>query len=209
MGFDVWLSFVAASILLSIIPGPTVLIVLSYAITQGRRVALATVAGVGLGDLIAMTASLAGIGVLILTSAFLFTILKWIGAAYLIFLGVKLIRNAPEVSLDGVEDVSRKTAFGVFSHVSAVTALNPKSIMFFIAFVPQFIDPSGPLFSQSAILIATFVVVGLLNALVYALLADQLRSRISKSSVMAWFARLGGGALVVMGVATLFVKRSA
>jgi len=78
MAFETWLAFVAASTALLMIPGPTVLLVLSYAISQGRRVALATVAGVALGDLIAMSASLAGLGALVLASATLFTVLKWI-----------------------------------------------------------------------------------------------------------------------------------
>ena len=88
MDLNVWLSFVAASVALLIIPGPTVLLVLSYAISQGRRVALATVAGVALGDLVAMTASLLGLGAIIMTSALAFSVLKWVGAAYLIWLGL-------------------------------------------------------------------------------------------------------------------------
>ncbi|MCR9114619.1 MAG: LysE family transporter, partial [Rhodobacteraceae bacterium] len=86
MPLDLWLAFVAASTALLLIPGPTVLLVLSYALSQGRRVALASATGVALGDFVAMTASLAGLGALVLASATLFTALKWIGAAYLIWL---------------------------------------------------------------------------------------------------------------------------
>ncbi|MEQ9261095.1 MAG: LysE family transporter, partial [Roseovarius sp.] len=91
MPLDLWLAFMAASFALLIIPGPTVLLVLSYALSQGRRVALASAAGVALGDFIAMTASLLGLGALVLASATLFTVLKWVGAAYLVWLGVKLL----------------------------------------------------------------------------------------------------------------------
>ena len=84
MSLDLWLTFVAASAALLLIPGPTVLLVLSYALSKGRSVALACAAGVALGDLIAMTASLAGLGALVLASAALFGILKWFGAAYLV-----------------------------------------------------------------------------------------------------------------------------
>ena len=205
MDFHIWLAFVAASTALLLIPGPTVLLVLSYAISQGRRVALATVAGVALGDLIAMSASLAGLGALVLASATLFTALKWIGAAYLIYLGIRLFRSAPDASLADVEKVEQSRAVSVFTHAAAVTAMNPKSIVFFIAFVPQFIILDNPLLPQFSILVATFVGLAAFNALAYALLADKLRAKITRPHVLA---RFGGGALVAMGVATAAFKRA-
>ncbi|MCK5500634.1 MAG: LysE family translocator, partial [Tritonibacter mobilis] len=205
----VWLAFASASIALLLIPGPTVLLVLSYAISQGKRVAVATAAGVALGDLVAMSASLAGLGALVLASAELFLLLKWVGAAYLIYLGIKLYRSAATASLDPVEDVADAAAGRVFAHAAAVTALNPKSIVFFIAFVPQFINPQATLLPQFGILIATFVGFAALNALAYALLGDKLRQRIRHPAVMPMLTRLGGGALVAMGVATAAIRRSA
>ncbi|WP_208352894.1 LysE family translocator [Pseudaestuariivita rosea] len=207
MPLDLWLTFVAASTALLLIPGPTILLVLSYAITQGRRVAVSTAAGVALGDLIAMTASLAGLGALVLASATAFTVLKWVGAVYLVYLGIKLLRSPPP-SLD-IAAVSRATARTTFLHATAVTALNPKSIAFFIAFVPQFVRPDQPLIPQFAILIATFVTLAAINALAYALLADQLRTRIRRPGVLRWMNRAGGGALVSMGVMTATLQRSA
>lgn len=209
MEFHVWLAFASASIALLLIPGPTVLLVLSYAISQGKRVAVATAAGVALGDLVAMSASLAGLGALVLASAELFSLLKWVGAAYLIYLGIKLYRSAATASLDPVEDVADAAAGRVFAHAAAVTALNPKSIVFFIAFVPQFINPQATLLPQFGILIATFVGFAALNALAYALLGDKLRQRIRHPAVMPMLTRLGGGALVAMGVATAAIRRSA
>jgi threonine/homoserine/homoserine lactone efflux protein len=209
MTFEIWLAFTVASTALLLIPGPTVLLVLSYAISQGSRVALATVAGVALGDLIAMTASLVGLGALVLASATLFTALKWVGAVYLIYLGIKLFLSAPKASLGDIESVAPATTGTVFGHAAAVTALNPKSIVFFIAFVPQFIVTQSPLLPQFAILIATFVGLAAINALAYALLADKLRKKIAKPSVLAWFSRIGGVALVAMGVATAAFKRTA
>ena len=205
MEIQVWLAFVVASTALLLIPGPTVLLVLSYAISHGRHVALATVAGVALGDLIAMTASLAGLGALVLASATIFTVLKWVGAIYLIYLGGKLLRSAPS-AVAKVEQVGTSSAGHVFGHAAAVTALNPKSIAFFIAFVPQFISVSEPLLPQFAILITTFVGLAALNALAYALLADTLRARIARPSVIAWFSRAGGAALIAMGVATATLR---
>ena len=209
MSFEIWITFVAASTVLLLIPGPTVLLVLSYALSQGRRVAVATAAGVAFGDLIAMSASLAGLGALVLASATLFTFIKWIGAAYLVYLGTKLLLSASSSKLGDVTENAAIPPSGVFGHAAAVTALNPKSIVFFIAFVPQFIVPTDPLFLQFAILIATFVGMAAVNALAYALMADRLRSKISNSSLLGWLSRLGAGALIAMGIATALARRSA
>ena len=136
MPLDLWLAFAAASTALLLIPGPTVLLVLSYALSKGRPVAVASATGVALGDLIAMTASLAGLGALVLASATLFTALKWVGAAYLLWLGFKLLRSAPSQGMGTVATGKDVTPRSVFMHAAAVTALNPKSIAFFIASVP-------------------------------------------------------------------------
>lgn len=207
MPFDLWLTFAAASMALLLIPGPTVLLVLSYALSKGRSVAVASAAGVAVGDLIAMTASLAGLGALVLASATLFTALKWVGAAYLIYLGIKLIRSAPTSGLE-MPEADNITASRVFGHTAAVTALNPKSIAFFIAFVPQFIRADAALLPQFGILIATFVTLAAANALAYALAADRLRRVIARPNVITWITRAGGGALIIMGVLTATLRRS-
>lgn len=169
--------------------------------------ALASAGGVALGDLVAMSASLAGLGALVLASATAFSVLKWIGAAYLVYLGVKLIRSAKDADFN-LPDATDITASRVFSHTAAVTALNPKSIAFFIAFVPQFIAPNAPLAPQFAILITTFVTLGGLNALLYALAADRLRRTIKRPGVLPWITRAGGGTLVAMGLLTATLRRS-
>ncbi|MEZ5732987.1 MAG: LysE family translocator [Paracoccaceae bacterium] len=207
MATDLWLTFVAASIVLLIIPGPTILLVLSYALSQGRRVALATAFGVALGDFIAMSASLAGLGALVLASATLFSVLKWIGAAYLVLLGVKLFRSAGTMEVGHLPDGRSGTPRAVFTHAAVVTALNPKSIVFFIAFVPQFLRPDAPLAPQFSVLIATFVTLATLNALAYALLADHMRQRIRQTALLRGLARLGGGMLVAMGLVTVALRR--
>ncbi|MGR3713102.1 MAG: LysE family translocator [Shimia sp.] len=209
MSFDLWLTFVAASTALLLIPGPTILSVLSYALTQGRQVALATAAGVALGDLVAMTASLLGLGAIVLASATAFTVLKWVGAFYLVWLGIKMLRSARGATLGDLTSASAMPARGVFSHAAAVTALNPKSIGFFIAFVPQFIYPTRDLLMQFAILITTFVTLAALNALAYALLADRLRTRISRPAVMRGVTRTGGVTLIGMGILTATLRRAA
>lgn len=207
MTFELWLTFAAASTALVLIPGPTVLLVLSYAISQGKRVAVASATGVALGDLVAMSLSLAGLGALVLASATLFTVLKWVGAFYLVYLGVKLLRSPPAEGLDAVADPKAVTGGGVFWHAAAVTALNPKSIVFFIAFVPQFVIVGQPLGPQFSVLIATFVGIAAINALAYALLADRLRQTIKRPNVITWFTRGGGVVLIGMGVMTALARR--
>ncbi|MCT4558701.1 MAG: LysE family translocator [Pelagimonas sp.] len=207
MTFEIWIAFVVASTVLLIIPGPTILLVLSYALSKGRGVAVASAAGVATGDFIAMSLSLAGLGALVATSATLFTILKWVGAAYLVWLGIKLIRSASSEGLDLPQ--TQFSAKGIFWHNAAVTALNPKSIAFFIAFVPQFITTDAALLPQFAILIATFVTLATLNALAYALAADRLRTMIRRPGVIAWITRAGGSVLIAMGIATASLRRAA
>ena len=156
MSWELWIAFVAASSALLAIPGPTVLIVVSYALGKGRQSAWATVPGLTLGDFTAMTVSLMGAGAVLAASAELFTVLKLAGAAYLIWLGIKLWRARPDPG------VTTGAAIGgdgrqMFLNSFVVTALNPKSIVFFIAFVPQFIDPAAPVLWQFVILETTFL----------------------------------------------------
>ncbi|MQQ09432.1 LysE family translocator [Epibacterium sp. SM1979] len=204
----IWLAFVTASVVLLLIPGPTVLLVLSYSLSKGRSVAVASALGVALGDFIAMTASLAGLGALVLASAQLFTVLKWAGAAYLVWLGFKLWRSAGGQGLTPLNPTQIQ-AGGVFGHAAIVTALNPKSVAFFIAFAPQFVRPDAPLLPQFAIMIATFVGLAALNALAYALAADRLRRVIARPSFNDALSRLGGLALMGMGILTATLRRPA
>lgn len=208
MDMSLWLAFVAASVALLLIPGPTILLILSYALTQGRKVAIATAAGVALGDLIAMSASLIGLGALVATSATAFTVLKWAGAFYLFYLGIKMLRNAPQKGAGLVETDATATPRAVFRHATVVTALNPKSIGFFIAFVPQFISVESAYSQQAAILIATFVSLAALNAFAFALLADLMRKQIARPQIMRRLTQAGAVTLIGMGVATAALKRA-
>jgi threonine/homoserine/homoserine lactone efflux protein len=205
MPLDHWLAFVAAAAVLLAIPGPTVTLVIAYALGQGRKAAWATVAGVAMGDLTAMTASMLGLGALLAASSDLFTALRWIGAAYLVWLGIKLWRANPEVAAaEGAAPARR-----IFWHAYAVTALNPKSIVFFVAFVPQFVDASLPYAPQAAVLVATFVVMAAANAGVYAVAAGGARGAIRRPSVLRWLNRGGAVALIGAGAFAAFTRKAA
>ncbi|MEL7098900.1 MAG: LysE family translocator [Pseudomonadota bacterium] len=208
MSFEIWLAFAAASTALLVIPGPTLMMVLSYAISDGRRVAVASALGVATGDLIAMTLSVIGLGAILLTSALAFTVLKWVGAAYLVYLGVRMILSARGAASTLTGRTPGQRPGKVFRDLTMVTALNPKSNTFFVAFVPQFIDPAAAYAPQAGILIATFVGIAAINALVFALAATLLRARITRPAVQAWLTRAGGATLIAMGAVTATLRRA-
>jgi threonine/homoserine/homoserine lactone efflux protein len=204
MSLEIWLAFVAASTLLLVIPGPTILLVMSYGLGQGWRAALPTAIGVALGDFTAMSLSMLGIGALLATSANLFTALKWLGVAYLTWLGVKLWRAG------GTFDVAPRTsttgAVRMVGHAWIVTALNPKSITFFVAFLPQFLDQSGSFWTQLLIFEATFLTLAFANALGYGLVASRARALVRNERAVGLFNKAGGTLLIGAGVATATLK---
>lgn len=203
MSIETWLAFLLASAIMLPIPGPTILLVIGQSLGAGRGRALPLVAGVALGDLTAITLSLAGLGALLAASSLAFTLLKWVGAAYLIWLGVKLFRAPGGQAV--APPLSRRRAM---REAYVVTALNPKSIAFCVAFVPQFITPAEPFLPQATILVASFVTLAALNALAYALLAERLAGAVARPSVRRTFNRLGGGILVSAGIATAAMRRA-
>ncbi len=206
MSFELWIAFTLASAALLAVPGPTVMLVVSYALGRGRSSAWATVPGVTLGDFTAMTVSLLGAGAIIAASATLFTVLKLFGAGYLIWLGIQLWRADPVLEETG--GASGSDGQRMFRNAYIVTALNPKSIAFFIAFVPQFVDTAAPVFTQFAILEATFLALAAANAAVWAVLAGQMRAQFRKPSVLRLANRTGAGFLIAAGLLTAAIRRS-
>lgn len=205
MSFEHWIAFVLTSVVLLIIPGPTILLVIGDALAHRGRSAYATVAGVAAGDLTAFTLSMAGLGAVLAASASLFTALKWAGAAYLVYLGIQALRTASRArSLD----VASQSGSGGqrFAKAWLVTALNPKSIVFFVAFVPQFIDAKLAFWPQAVVLIPTFVVLATANAMVYALLARSLATRLTSRRAQANVQRAGG--ITLIGAGALIATRT-
>jgi threonine/homoserine/homoserine lactone efflux protein len=201
MSFETWVAFAAASSVLLVIPGPTVLLVVSYALGQGWRTALPMAIGVALGDFTAMTLSMLGLGALLATSATLFTILKWVGAAYLVYLGIKLWRAGG--TLDAAPRTDAVSAAKMLGHAWLVTALNPKSITFFVAFLPAFLDPKADFLTQMLVFETTFLVLAFANAFGYALVAARARRLASNPRAIGIVNKVGGGLLVSAGVATV------
>lgn len=206
MDINRFAAFLAASALVLAIPGPTVLLVVSRSLNHGAAIRRATVSGVVAGDLVAMSAALLGAGAVLAASATLFTTLRIAGGVYLVWLGVRTwrARGAQWHLLAPAPADPRR----VFMESFAVTATNPKSIAFFVAFVPQFVAPARPFAQQATILIATFVTMAAANAAIYALAAGRLATRIRRPSVRRWFNRAGGTMLIGAGAATALMKRA-
>ena len=200
MTLESWAAFTAASAVLLIIPGPTVLLVVSYALGQGWRTALPMAIGVALGDFTAMTLSMLGLGALLAASATLFTILKWVGAAYLVYLGIRLWRAGG--TLDAAPRTDAVSAARMLGHAWLVTALNPKSITFFVAFLPAFLDPNADFLTQMVVFETTFLLLAFANAFGYALVAARARGFVANPRAIGVVNKVGGGLLIGAGVAT-------
>jgi len=207
MSLEVWLAYSFSALVILIIPGPTIILVVSQAITHGRKSVVPLAAGVTAGDFTAMTFSLLGLGAVLSTSAVLFIILKWIGALYLIYLGIKVWRSTDQAGTIPLNR-SNDSNFSIFKSSYIVTALNPKGIAFFVAFLPQFIDPGKSTAAQLFILGSTFLVLAAINAALYAFFAGHLRDTLKKQSVCRWFNRCGGSALIGAGLFTAAMQRS-
>ena len=206
MTLSLWAAFVAASSILLVIPGPTVLLVVSYALGQGWRTALPMAIGVALGDFTAMTLSMLGLGALLAASATLFTVLKWIGAAYLVWLGVKLWRAGR--TLEAPPRTDAVSAARMLGHAWLVTALNPKSITFFVAFLPAFLSPHADFLTQMLVFETTFLVLAFANAFGYALVASKARGLVGNPRAIRIINRTGGSLLIGAGVATVTLSGS-
>ena len=128
-------------------------------------------------------------------------------AGWLIWLGWKLF-TAPAAAHDLSGKAASTSGANMAFHAFAVTVTNPKSIVFFIAFLPQFLNPAAPAAPQLVVMVATFTLLGALNALIYALAAGELRERLKRPEILKWMNRGGGAALMAMGAATFFVRRA-
>lgn len=208
MTIDVWLAFAAASIVLLIIPGPTILAVVSYSVSHGKRANIPLVLAVALGDSTALALSLLGLGTLLTTSAFWFTAIKWIGGLYLVYLGVKLLLAGRTTTIETTSELSG-SRWKLFGNTWLVTALNPKGIIFFVAFLPQFLNTAKPVAPQLWILSATFVFLATLNAAMYTAFAGTARRIFSSPGAHKGFNLAGGSILTAAGIWALSARQQA
>jgi len=205
---ELWLAFVASSAVLLVIPGPTILTVISYSVAHGRRARGPLVAAVALGDSTALLVSLLGLGALLAVSAFWFTLVKWTGGLYLLLLGLRLLSAGVSSSRVPAPDPP-SSRWRVFANTYLVTALNPKGIVFFVAFLPQFTSPGAGVSRQLWILAVTFVAMAALNATLYTVFAGSARALLESPRAERRFNLAGGMLLSLAGVFALLAKRAA
>ena len=205
MTFEILSTFIAVVIVFCIIPGPTVILVIGQALSHGKKSVIPLVAGVLIGDFVAMSLSLLGLGVILATSATLFFILKWFGVLYLIYLGIKTWRENPNISNIKSNNYTQKN---MFKSAFLVTALNPKDIMFFIAFLPQFVNAQSAVLPQLLILMFTFLFIVALNISFYTIFAGKISHKIQNYNARKKLNRIGGGSLIVAGLITATIQRT-
>lgn len=195
--------FVVASIALLVAPGPAVLYIVARSLDQGRTAGLVSVAGVALGSLFHVVAAALGVSALLMSSATAFRVVKYVGAAYLIYLGIRRLAGGGAVTGAEAEPTVLRR---VFTQGVMVNVLNPKIALFFFAFLPQFVSPdTGSITAQVLALGFLFVLMGLISDAVYAVLAGTLGTAMRRR---AWVGRLqryvGGGTLLGLGVLAAF-----
>jgi threonine/homoserine/homoserine lactone efflux protein len=208
LAIDTWLAFVAASVVVLVVPGPTILTVISYSLAHGRRAQVPLVAAVALGDSTALLGSLLGWGAVLAASAFWFEAVKWAGGLYLLYLGGRLltagVRPAPAAEAPAPEPRWR-----LFARAYGITAMNPKGIVFYVVFVPQFIDVHSSLPAQVLVLALTFVALATANATLYAVSAARAGRLLASPAGQRGFNVVGGSLLCGAGIWTLVSRRLA
>ena len=213
MELQVWLAYFLASWAIALSPGSGAVLSMTHGLAYGVQKTSATIAGLQLGLAVILLVAGVGVGALLLASATAFTVVKFAGAAYLIWLGLKQWRspvNVPAASgesslaRDGVPSPRARFVMGFVTNVT-----NPKGIVFMVAVLPQFIDPQRPLWLQLLVLLVTTIAVDLVVMHGYAFLASRAQRWLATAKARRVQNRVFGGVLMTMGASLLLVKRAA
>ena len=201
------LAFGAASVVLLLIPGPAVTYIVNRSVADGRSVALASVAGIELGNFVHVLAATVGLSAVLATSATAFTVVKWMGAAYLIGVGLITLLTRPERLQAETTRTSYRRAF---TQGVVINIFNPKVALFFLSFLPQFIENGhGPTWLQSLIFGSLFVLLGCLTDGSWALLASAVRAALLRGRAMPFIRRWVSGSMFVgLGVVAARAQRA-
>ncbi|MCS6241190.1 LysE family translocator [Shewanella baltica] len=203
---ETWLLYLLAIVLIGISPGPIAMLSMSHGIHFGKMRSIATGLGSVSAALVLMMASAAGLGAIISTSEYGFTLLKWCGAAYLVFLGIKLLLTKNQVQpLEIGQSKGKGTPRQLYQQAFLVGISNPKDLLFFAALFPQFIDLAAPQLPQLMILAATWAIVDFSFVMIYASMANVLAPSLKASNKLHWFDRSSGG--VFLTLAAILISR--
>ena len=203
--------FAAATLALLVVPGPAVLYIVARSVAGGRRAGLVSVLGVHVGTLVHVLAAVVGLSAVLASSAVAFTVVKYVGAAYLVYLGVRTLTSRRSGSMPSVE--SGRSLRRTFWQGALVNVMNPKTALFFLAFLPQFVDPDAATpWLQALVLGLVFVGLGIVSDGAYALVASGVWARVGRSAAAVRRERVAsGGVLVGLGLLAAFtdVRRPA
>lgn len=202
------LTYVAIVLGFVFIPGPATLLTVARATTSGARVGIATGAGITAGDVVHTFLAVVGISAIIATSAFLFSIIKYAGAAYLVYLGIKaILEKAP--ALPGSRAQATITPRQAFRQAVLAEVLNPKTALFFLAFLPQFVKPeNGAVVVQLSVLGLLFAGLGFFATTVFALSAGRLGNFLRRNpAVLRWQGKAVGGIYCALGIRLALQER--
>lgn len=206
MSIEIWFTFVIAVITFCAIPGPTALLVIAQAMKNGKGSGVPMAIGVILGCLTSMTLSLVGLGVILMASSTLFLLFKWLGVGYLIYLGIKtFFDKTSDIEVDTPPEKLSYKKLVISTY--CVTTLNPKGIIFFVAFFPQFIDIGSRYYLQMIILVPTFVVILGSSIFLYSLFAEKAGDRIKSVRARKKMNRIGGSTMIGAGLITATIEK--
>lgn len=206
MNLHLYLAYCLAVAILVLIPGPIVTLVIANSLSHGSRTGLVTVVGASFGDAILLTATAIGLVAFFALLNEVFEIARWLGAVYLIWLGVNAWR-APDSQDAALHPAARRSSLSVFLQGFLVAITNPKAIVFYIAFLPQFVDSRLPVAPQLLVLVGTMILVGLLFDGAYALLAGRARIWLTAPGRPLLQRRISGTLLIGVGVGLLLARR--
>ncbi|MEO6326324.1 MAG: LysE family translocator [Thermoanaerobaculia bacterium] len=202
------LGFIAAVVVLVIVPGPNTIVILSHSLGGGRAAGLATVLGVETGTLVHTAAAAFGLSALLSTSALAFDCVKYTGAGYLVFLGLRALRGRAEEGLSEPNARAPMSLTQAYGRAVLTNVLNPKVAMFFLALLPQFVRPErGHVVMQLLALGLIVSTIGLCFGSLLAILSGSLSRWLSRGSVGLWQQRVSGSLLLGLGVRLAFVRR--
>ena len=200
------IAFGIASLALLVIPGPAVLYIINRSVADGRNVALAAVAGLEIGNFMHVIAATVGLSAVIAASATAFSAVKWIGAGYLVYIGIRTLVKRPQAVTQASDQMTRRRAF---TQGIVVNTFNPKVALFFLSFLPQFIDADrGSAALQSLILGTTFVILGSVSDSLFALLASALRGTLLRGKSLPFVQRyVAGTVFIALGAIASSTRR--
>lgn len=205
MNLETWIAFTMLEAMLCLVPGPAVLFVMGQGLVQGPRPAVAAGVGILTANAVYFAISATGLGALLLASYEVFFAIKWLGVAYLLWIGGRALMTRPEAL--AIRRPAPASAWRVLRRGFLVQAANPKSILFFGALLPQFVDPAGDVAMQMLVLGGTSVAVEFAVLACYGGLAGRLRRFATRPAVALWFERAAGGLLIAAGVGMAAIRR--